>query len=113
MFLSVKIYVRGRAHKTPLTTFMLGTNSPPINSPMMAREGGDWLERSASTTCILLYCIVSMRLYSASCSALTSEALPVRGTQREESSLERTKRGIRERPMYRYCGYKKYKLVIA
>src|SRR6218665_3506984 len=43
--------------------------------------------------CIVLYCIVSIHLYSASCSAHQSEALPVRETQREESSLERTKRG--------------------
>src|SRR6218665_192541 len=42
---------------------------------------------------IVLYCIVSIHLYSASCSAHQSEALPVRETQREESSLERTKRG--------------------
>src|SRR6218665_3754127 len=41
---------------------------------------------------IVLYCIVSINLYSASCSAHQSEALPVRETQREESSLERTKR---------------------
>src|SRR6218665_1599681 len=41
----------------------------------------------------LLYCIVSIYLYSASCRAHQSEALPVRETQREESSLERTKRG--------------------
>jgi len=34
----------------------------------------------------LLYCIVSIRLYSASCSAHQSEALPVRETQRKESS---------------------------
>ena len=40
----------------------------------------------------VLYCIVSIHLYSASCSAHQSEALPVRETQREESSLERTKR---------------------
>ena len=31
-----------------------------------------------------LYCIVSIYLYSASCSAHQSEALPVRETQREE-----------------------------
>ena len=37
----------------------------------------------------VLYCIVSIHLYSASCSAHQSETLPVRGTQREESmSLE-------------------------
>src|SRR6218665_1138447 len=36
---------------------------------------------------IVLYCIVSINLYSASCSAHQSEALPVRETQREESSL--------------------------
>src|SRR6218665_2571492 len=46
-----------------------------------------------SIPCIVLYCIVSIHLYSASCSAHQSEALPVRETQREESSLERTKRG--------------------
>jgi len=40
-----------------------------------------------------LYCIVSIHLYSASCSAHQSEVLPVRETPREESSLERTKRG--------------------
>ena len=44
-----------------------------------------------STNCIVLYCIVSIHLYSASCSAHQSEALPMRETQREESSLERTK----------------------
>ena len=36
---------------------------------------------------IALYCIVSVHLYSASCSAHQSEALPVRETQREENSL--------------------------
>src|SRR6218665_298427 len=41
----------------------------------------------------VLYCIVSIYLFSASCSAHQSEALPVRETQREESSLKRTKRG--------------------
>jgi len=41
----------------------------------------------------VLYCIVSMHLYSASCSAHQSEARPVWEIQREESSLERTKRG--------------------
>src|SRR6218665_506289 len=41
----------------------------------------------------LLYCIVSIHLYSASCSAYQSKAFPVQNTQREESSLERTKRG--------------------
>src|SRR6218665_1473204 len=40
----------------------------------------------------LLYCIVSIHLCSASCSAHQSEALPVRQTQREESSLEKTKK---------------------
>src|SRR6218665_2339793 len=51
--------------------------------------------------CIVLYCIckfIDHRLvmvwfcWVASCSAHQSEALPVRETQREESSLERTKR---------------------
>jgi len=35
----------------------------------------------------VLYCIVSIHLYSASCSAHQSEVLPVQETQREESSL--------------------------
>src|SRR6218665_1902422 len=34
----------------------------------------------------ILYCIVSIHLYSASCSLHQPEALPVRETQREESS---------------------------
>src|SRR6218665_2839398 len=38
-----------------------------------------------ASICIVLYCIVSINLYSASCSAHQSEALPVRETQREES----------------------------
>src|SRR6218665_279464 len=38
-------------------------------------------------------CIVSIHLYSASCSAHQSEALPVRETQKQESRLELTKRG--------------------
>jgi len=41
---------------------------------------------------IVLYCIDTY-IYSSFCSAHQSEALPVRETQREESSLERTKRG--------------------
>ena len=41
----------------------------------------------------VLYCIASIHLSSASCSAHQSEALPVRETQRDESSLHRTKRG--------------------
>src|SRR6218665_102265 len=45
------------------------------------------------TILLLLYCIVSMHSYSASCSAHQSEAPPVRETQREQSSFERTKRG--------------------
>src|SRR6218665_3378132 len=48
--------------------------------------------RNSVALCIVLYCIVSINLYSASCSAHQSESLPVRETQREESSLERTKR---------------------
>ena len=43
---------------------------------------------------LFLYCIVSIHSYSASCSAHQSEALPVRETKREESSLERTKRHL-------------------
>ena len=38
-------------------------------------------------------CILSIHLYSTSCSAHQSEALPVWETQREEWSLERTKEG--------------------
>src|SRR6218665_2430776 len=37
--------------------------------------------------CIVLYCIVSIHLYSASYSAHESEALPVLENQREESSI--------------------------
>jgi len=44
------------------------------------------------TVLAILYCIVSIHLYSASCSAHQSEALPVREMQREENSLERMKR---------------------
>src|SRR6218665_1225166 len=40
---------------------------------------------------IVLYCIVSIHLYSASCNAQKSEAFPVRETQREESSLRERK----------------------
>src|SRR6218665_3611264 len=36
----------------------------------------------------VLYCIVSVHLYSASCSAHQSEAFPVRETQREQNSFE-------------------------
>jgi len=39
------------------------------------------------------WCIVSIHLYSASCSAHQSEGLQVQKTQREKSSLERTRRG--------------------
>src|SRR6218665_50445 len=39
--------------------------------------------------CIVLYCIVSKHLYSASCSAHQSEALPVRGTRREKRAVLR------------------------
>jgi len=45
-----------------------------------------WLDPGASLPCIVLYCIVSIHLYSASCSAHQSVALPVRETQREESN---------------------------
>ena len=37
--------------------------------------------------CIVLYCVVSIHLYNASCSGHQSEALPVRETQREERSM--------------------------
>ena|SRR6218665_1751134 len=36
---------------------------------------------------LLLYCIVSIHLYSASCGAHQSEALPMRETQTEESAF--------------------------
>ena len=48
---------------------------------------------TATIISFVLYCIVSVHLYSASCRAHQSEALPVRETKGEESSLERTKRG--------------------
>jgi len=44
--------------------------------------------------CIVLYCIVSIHLYAASCSAHQSEALPVRETQREESSIHSRRLGL-------------------
>jgi len=40
--------------------------------------------RTEIFNCIALYCIVSIHLYSASCSAHQKEALPVQETQREE-----------------------------
>jgi len=42
---------------------------------------------------VMGYCIVSVHLYSASCSAYQSEALPVRENQREESSREECRDG--------------------
>src|SRR5688572_5816491 len=47
----------------------------------------------SSYSCIVLYCIVSINLYSASRSPHQSEALPVRKTQRKERGLQTTKRG--------------------
>src|SRR6218665_4138264 len=44
----------------------------------------------------LLYCMYCIHLYSASCSAYQSEALPMRETKREEKSLERRKTGTWE-----------------
>src|SRR6218665_1797180 len=55
-----------------------------------------FIEYNILDNCTVLYCFISIHLYSAFCSAHQSEALPVRETQREESSLERTKRGIEE-----------------
>src|SRR6218665_3471487 len=51
------------------------------------------LHQSCFRIVYYMNCIVSIHLYSASCSGHQSEALPVRETQREESSLQRTKRG--------------------
>src|SRR6218665_2180918 len=42
--------------------------------------------------CIVLYCIVSIHLYSAACSAHQSEALPVRETQREKRAVLRERK---------------------
>src|SRR6218665_869038 len=50
-----------------------------IISATMHYEGS----RRTIMYCIVLYCIVSIHLYNASCSAHQSEALPVRETQRE------------------------------
>src|SRR6218665_1015543 len=50
---------------------------------------GSWIQvdsRISTQSAFLQYCIVSKHLYSASCSAHQSEALPVQETQREESS---------------------------
>src|SRR6218665_1202748 len=49
-------------------------------------------EISSYPHCIVL-CLYSIHLYSASRSAHQSEALPVRETQKEDTSLERMKRG--------------------
>src|SRR6218665_323648 len=53
--------------------------------------------QNSDTKCILnsltqakLYCIVSVHLYSASCSVHQSEALPVQETQREQESYWET-----------------------
>ena len=59
---------------------------------LLIYENSTLLEMFSSHITVL-YCIVSRHLYSASRGADQSEALPVRETQREESSLERTKRG--------------------
>ena len=65
--------LRRRKTETPLsmmaTMFRPGARTPITSSQLH-----------------LLYCIVSIHLYSASCSAHQPEALPVRETQREESS---------------------------
>src|SRR6218665_3978572 len=50
------------------------------------RRNEGWKEYVSNTQHLLLYCIVSINLYSASCSAHQSEALPVRETQREETT---------------------------
>src|SRR6218665_2329236 len=54
------------------------TDSQPMSVKSSSTEHQGDIERRD--------CIVSIRLYSASCSAHQSEALPVRETQREESS---------------------------
>ena len=81
--------VNGRSRQT-FREWMSAVNELGLNyqAPEAEMNPG-----TATLYCIALYCIVSIHLYSASCSAHQSEALPVRETQREWSSLERTKRG--------------------
>ena len=65
--------------------------SLPCGFAWKGERGCSWL---AVVSLVVLYCIVSIHLYSASCSAHQSEALLVRETQREESSLERTQKRL-------------------
>ena len=60
--------------------------SVDINSVFELYSTSQW--RDSSMEQMTMYCIVSIHLYSASCSAHQSEALPVRETQREESRRE-------------------------
>src|SRR6218665_2629263 len=65
--------------------------------------------RTTTTHCIVLYCIVSINLYSASCSAHQSEALPVRETQREERPIVSAGL-VKERQWYLYKNIRQYVL---
>ena len=65
-------------NESKITRFSLGR--PPSPDEQQVSRGTTNSSRS-------LYSIVSIHLYSASHSAHQSEALPVRETQREESSM--------------------------
>ena len=76
-----------------LVLFKFKDNSLALNQSLLVLGSVGPLLYFESLTFNVLYYIVSIHLYSDSWSAHQSEALPVRETQREESSLERTKRG--------------------
>src|SRR6218665_861164 len=72
-------------HKRRHDVCRLACSNGPMHIPVSSR--------AVPTYCLVLYVFLSIHLYSAVYSAHQSEALPVRETQGEESSLERTKRG--------------------
>src|SRR6218665_3785971 len=82
-------------HNQIATFGLLGRQSVTLNIGCSHNRNNQPSEQSAKCNigqALVLYCIVSIYLYSASCSAHQSQVLPVQKTQREESSLERTKK---------------------
>src|SRR6218665_323400 len=79
--------IRQSRRKIPHSDCSLQKSSTRVLSEALAKphQAGE-----AYRTRIILYRIYT---FISSCSAHQSEALPVRETQREESNLERTKRG--------------------
>src|SRR6218665_2750101 len=60
---------------------------PPLDREVLYGRLPTWRHRLVRVVNgIVLYCIVSIHLYSSSCNAHQSEVLLVRETQREESS---------------------------